>query len=335
MNNFTCAHCNYTTNRSANYSRHLSSTKHINKVNDEPTTDNGTSTVLICSATNEQNFVNQKTNENEKVKEYMINMCSYCNKGFSRSDNLTKHLRYCLNRQKFETKLTEKIKFLENKNKNQVVEMKYIETEKNHYKDEMNHYKKLLIEAGKLVKTSVNALTYVVDNYDDAPVIKQIKFNDITTKRMNTIQFIEEILSAYKHKTLNKYLGDLIIGIYKKKNPEDQSLWNTDTYRLTYLLKELLENKTSNWIVDKKGSKTIEYIIDPVLKHIKKLMLKYNTYVSKKKIKPNSVDFEIALENSKVIVKLANEIDDGITGKAMLKYISPKMRLEKKKNIKL
>ena len=50
----------------------------------------------------------------------------------------------------------------------------------------------------------------------------------------------------------------------------------------------------------------------------------------KKKMKPSSVEFEIALENSKAIVKLANDIDKGITAQGVLKYISPKMRLKNK-----
>ena len=144
-------------------------------------------------------------------------MCIYCNSTFVRSDYLTKHLRYCLNRQIHENKLNEKIKFLENKLTETVkvyeLENKHHIEEKEHYKTEMINYKKLLMETGKLVKTSVNALTYVVDNYEDAPAIKQIKFNDLNTKKLGKVKFIEELLSAYKHKILNKFLGDSIIAI--------------------------------------------------------------------------------------------------------------------------
>ena len=320
MVTYNCNICNFETKYKKDYQRHINTNKHKAKVIISAESTYSPPTTLCNNSETGENKTIEAPNESIKV-----NMtCQYCQCNFTRSDNLTRHLRHCFNRQLHENKLNEKIKFLEIENKHHI-------EEKTHYKTEMTHYKNLLIETGKLVKTSVNALTYVVDNYDEAPPIKQIKFNDINTKKISKVEFIETLLSAYKHKTINKYLGDSIIAIYKKETPGDQSIWNTDTYRMTYLLKELLENKTSNWIVDKKGHKTIEYIIDPILKHVRKLLLQYNTYASKKKMKPGSVDFEIALENSKAIVKLANEIDDGVTGKAVLKYISPKMSLGKNK----
>ena len=331
MVNYTCDICNFNTKYNKDYQRHINTNKHKTKMIEAPNSYHGPIDPRQSSAKKEENKVIEDICELQKGGI----MCIYCNSTFVRSDYLTKHLRYCLNRQIHENKLNEKIKFLENKLTETVkvyeLENKHHIEEKEHYKTEMINYKKLLMETGKLVKTSVNALTYVVDNYEDAPAIKQIKFNDLNTKKLGKVKFIEELLSAYKHKILNKFLGDSIIAIYKKNNPEDQSIWNTDTYRLTYLLKELLDNKTSNWIVDKKGNKTIEYVIDPILKNIRKMLLNYNTYASKKKMKPGSVDFEIALENSKAIVKLANEIDDGITSKAVLKYISPKMSIGKNK----
>ena len=315
MKQYECKHCNFETHNKNNYKKHLDTKKHnekvlkVNELDNDPSVKSRNSSTLAAAP---------KTGS-EKDNQYDVNeyKCISCGNKFNRMSNLTRHHKICVVKSTNESKLHETIKFLE--------------IEKDHYKTEMTHYKNLLIETGKLVKTSVNALTYVVDNYDEAPPIKQIKFNDINTKKISKVEFIETLLSAYKHKTINKYLGDSIIAIYKKETPGDQSIWNTDTYRMTYLLKELLENKTSNWIVDKKGHKTIEYIIDPILKHVRKLLLQYNTYASKKKMKPGSVDFEIALENSKAIVKLANEIDDGVTGKAVLKYISPKMSLGKNK----
>lgn len=322
MDIYDCTICDYTTNRYNNYQRHLSSTKHARKVHIATDTINGTATVFQKSCEKKDNTIHeQPSKESQDTKIY--NYCKFCNKSFTRSDNLAKHAKFCYAKHSQVDKMSEKLRFLE-------LEHKHVVEKMDHYKQEVEHYKQLLIEAGKLVKSSMNSLTYVVENFEDAPTIKQIKFNDISMHNKNTTKFIEEILSAYKNKFLSKYLGDAIISIYKKKNPEDQSIWNTDTTRLTYLLKELLGNKTSNWIVDKKGIKTREYIIDPVLTHIRKLLLKYNAYADRKKIKPNSVEFEIALENSKALLKLANEIDKGIIAGIVLKYISPRLQLKDK-----
>ena len=98
------------------------------------------------------------------------------------------------------------------------------EKETDHYKEERNYYKRLLEEAGGLVKKSVSALTYSITNYDNAPSIKTIKVTNINEFNESDIKIAEDIISACKHKTLNKYLGDIIVKEYKKKKPKDQSI---------------------------------------------------------------------------------------------------------------
>ena len=78
-------------------------------------------------------------------------------------------------------------------------------------------------------------------------------------------------------------------------------------------------NDSSNWIIDKKGTKTKKYLINPLLKHIKDLVIYYQQ---------NSMDLsnvtnvEHILEMNKQIVKLIIEIDDGVVGNNLLKYLS-------------
>ena len=92
--------------------------------------------------------------------------------------------------------------------------------------EETKYYKQMLREAGGLVKKSVNSLTYAMDNYNTAPAletitIKQIEYFNDTEKKI-----VEDLLSAYKHKTVGKYLGNFIIKIHKKADPKTQSIWN-------------------------------------------------------------------------------------------------------------
>ena len=44
----------------------------------------------------------------------------------------------------------------------------------------------------------------------------------------------------------------------------------------------------------------------------------------------NSVELEFLLENSKKIIDLINDIDDGVVGKEILKYISAHLRFNGK-----
>jgi hypothetical protein len=67
-----------------------------------------------------------------------------------------------------------------------------------------------------------------------------------------------------KEKKLIPYLGDIIIKYYKKENPKDQSIWNSDTTRLNYLIRELIDTELT-WTCDKAGLKVNEFIIIPLL----------------------------------------------------------------------
>ena len=78
-------------------------------------------------------------------------------------------------------------------------------------------------------------------------------------------------------------------------------------------------NNSSNWIIDKKGTKTKEYLIDPLLKHIKVLVMDYQETMSMGK---NICEMEYNTEINKQILKLITDIDDEIVGNNLLKYIS-------------
>ena len=329
MENYTCIKCNYSTGRTANYNRHIKSIKHLQKVS---------SSAILQSTENIDTLSNQWTPSGLSVDYQNVNnvgnksgyVCEYCNKNITRYNNVKKHLNSCAEKKKEENNLKEHIKELNAqlelfKTKNE----HYIE-EVDHYKEETNYYKQMLREAGGLVKKSVGSLTYIVDNYENAPALQTINMDEIKVLEDNEKKFIEDILSSFKHKTVGKYLGSFIIKLYKKDDPKSQSIWNTDDSRLTYLIKELFSNKSSNWIIDKKGVKTTKYLIDPLLLHIKKLLISYQKNLIIPDLNQNSVEMEFILDNSKKIIELMNDIDDGIVSKEVLKYISCHLRFDGK-----
>ena len=87
-----------------------------------------------------------------------------------------------------------------------------------------------------------------------------------------------------------------------------------------------MHNDSSNWIIDKKGIKTQTYLIEPLLAHVKTLLISYQTNFSIPDLHHNSVEMEFILENSKRVIELMNDIDDGVIGKEILKHISPHLR---------
>lgn len=267
------------------------------------------------------------TNCGENARKVLCKFtCDYCKSNFSRIDALTRHEKTCNKKNNEITKLKnelEKQKYdyeLENKMNLLQIEIDKYKTESEYFKAENAYHKQMLNEAGGLVKKSVSALSHIVHNYGSAPTIEMLNIEDMEDLEQNNKKLVEDVISAHKHKTLDQYLGDSIIKLYKKDNPEDQSVWATDTNRLTYLIKELMVNKSSNWIVDKKGIKTKEYLIDPLLEHIKELIISYQK--NSMNLSTNVVEIEYIIEINKRILKIVDDIDDGNVGNNLLKYIS-------------
>ncbi len=204
------------------------------------------------------------------------------------------------------------------------------EKESKHYKQETEYYKFLLTEAGGMVKNSISTLSCLVKNYNDAPAIKMITIADVPKLEKNKKKLAEEVISAFRHKTLDRYFGDLIIGVYKKSDPKEQSIWNTDSSRYTYLIKEPVKNKLSNWMVDKEGVNTKKYIINPLIVHTRKSLVIYLEKNCKVTETTSTFMCRVMLENSKTISAMLNDIDDGFIAKGVLKYITPHFKFNQK-----
>ena len=233
MVEYTCELCKFSTKYKNDYTRHTQRKKHILKVE-----EHGKS--VLETPKNSSLHVNTQENTNLEVKQSanLSYKCDACGNVFNRINNLTRHYKICIKKDNEMNELKALLNGYKKEKENDYKEIEF-------YKEEMKYYKKLLFETGKMMKSSVNSLTYVMENYSDAPAIQTISCNVINKKRSKINKLIEEILCAYRNKVLDKFLGDTIVDLYKKDNPEDQSIWNTDSTRLTYLLKEILGNKNS------------------------------------------------------------------------------------------
>ena len=158
------------------------------------------------------------------------------------------------------------------------------------------------------------------DNFDDVDGIKEID---------NKEKFIDILISSYDKQCIDKYLGDIIIKTYKKDDPSQQSIWNSDTSRLTYVIRELLNNNKLDWTVDKKGIKTTKYIINPLLDHIEDLL---RSYLSEKAVMDETTDmneYEKSLIKMHSVANIIQSIDTNELSTNMLKYIAPHFYLSK------
>ena len=378
---YLCEPCNFVSYVKIGFDRHLKTKKHLEKVN-EKTNNNPKHSQNIPKSIS----IPQSKHEN-------VNKCCYCENIYATSANLTRHKKLCGEKIELINSYDNKIKELINAYDNKINELH------NHYKNEIGKlkdtikYMKKLCEKDKMmhensevyhqkiedirkeqtdnlqtqlnnsnvvVKTSVSALAYVVQNYTDAPRLTKLADYGITTynkpkaieHKQNTIDteeelseneiiedteereeieeknkynFITIVQCKYEKHTLHKYLGNIIIQNYKKTDPKQQSLWNSDTSRLTYLIRDLIQNNKIDWHVDKKGVMTKQLIINPLLDHVHILLEEYiNSKLSTKTANQLSL-----MQKLNLLGKVLADIRNDTLGSDILRYIAPYFTLKK------
>lgn len=141
--------------------------------------------------------------------------------------------------------------------------------------------------------------------------------------------FIDILLIQFEKKIIYKYLGDIIISYYKKKNPSEQSMWCSDISRLTYIVNELYQNKKCLWNHDYKGAKVKDYLLLPLINHFKKYV---NNYIENfKYFKLENKDLAnsiIKMKKDIKIVELNEELHREFLIDDILKYITPSFTID-------
>ena len=278
--NYKCDVCNYETHDLSNFIRHKQSKKHQNNVHKQLTNGNSQNLVSQKLATVSQKLATiNSTNKNEKEL-----MCQFCQKIFRHKSSLSKHQNY---RCKFK-----KGNFIDN-----------LELQEQNKKliNVIENQSKITKNTAEVAKKSMNALSFALNNYNDAPpigLLEDDKFNKMTEcliydidGNKKTDRPVDEIIIFHHRKgTLVKVLGELITNEYKKKDPNKQSIWSSDVSRLTFIVKDIIgKTKKSKWITDKKGLHITQTIINPMMQIIKDKLIKYvkssGNLINKSKIK--------------------------------------------------
>ena len=334
---YKCDICNYTAKTKSNLNKHLKTKNH--KQN-EIIFNNSKNKIKIDTSSTPKRHSSITYENNNK---YEKNQCVYCNSIFSRGNSLTRHLKTCSVKKKLdeENELKDQLKLKDKEMENYKLlkekEINNYKQKEEHYKKEIEYYRKLLENAGNILfQKSISTINFVSNSYNTAPKIEILEGNKIKLLENNHNKLIELIMYNHNHKKLNKFIGNYIIKAYKKEDPEKQSLWNTDSSRLTFVIKELITNKSSKWKVDKKGVKTKKYLINPTLEYIKKMLENENISLIKKMEDTDRNNLEEIIEKIRIIADINKNIKDGILSNEILKFISPHFYFDDKfKKIKL
>jgi len=321
---YTCSICNYSTKRQDNYLRHTSSKRHLKKVGE------GNNNLDVLHPKTSQNIPKHPKFEiEEEIKSSYV--CKYCNMSCARASSLNKHLKIC------SSGIIEKYKQENSELKD------FIKEQKNQFLRDIEFYKSLIKEAGVGTNITNNTTTntqnnmsvqsLIISKHSNAPAL-EMATSDILELQLesdNIDENAELILYYYRRKAIAAFIGDGIVSTYRKENPDDQSLWATDVSRLTMFIKKLMNGNESVWIPDKKGIKTREYLIDPLLDKVDEIMEAYvkdkHAYIKmKREIYPKLDD---DLEYMNLAAKLSNEIRHKKYHEEILRYIAPRFSYNK------
>jgi len=228
-----------------------------------------------------------------------------CGKKFASKTNLLKHKKYCKNH------AICKPNNITKKEPDVIVESDIIERQ-------INIIEKHIVEKQiNIVEKRTNTTTYICTHFGDAPDLQPFtNFKDYIGD-VNVLS--DEIVHNFRHKKLAQFIGNMIIKEYKKENPKEQSVWNTDYSRFVYIIKQSLNN-ISGWHIDKGGIHFFELLIRPILSYIKE-MLQHETVQISREL-PNVSDIMEAMDKIKTISEIIVDINDGILSKEIIKHCS-------------
>lgn len=304
---FECNLCNYKTNDRSNYYRHVNSKHHKENI------DTGAKNELISD--NEQNL-----------------KCDKCGKQFSYKSGLSRHKNYrCKKLEDENNELKEMLRKKDEEIKDKL-RIKELETKVECLEKIINTPGTISnVNSNNTVNISVN--TFVNKYYPDAPPLKPLDIYNITGNDDEDDKLIKDLIYHQRQKTLPQYLGNFLIKHYKKDDPSQQSLWNSDTTRLSYLVKELLKDDESRWHRDPNAIRLTSCTISPFLAYIKSKTSNYVTinqkFLEKNRFKSLDVnEIQKTVENMRTLTELNIVIDNGNLTTDIIKSITPHFYLD-------
>lgn len=250
-NKYNCELCNYNTENNYNYQKHLNTNKHI---------------------------------KNEKNNKF----CFDCNKNFETRQKYTRHMYHHKNYviKKDNIEIIENVQIIAD-DSNKIISRKIDNLAKSNEEsnklintkiDDLNKSNQEVVTVvNKAITRASSLIKYLMEHHTTTPPLKKINYKDcVNTLKLNykctkDDYALQEIL-VREHRThiFVKRISNTILNLIHHKNPEKQPIWNTDCSRNHYVVKT-----PSSWNEDKAGIKFTEYVIKPILNHIRELIHDY------------------------------------------------------------
>ena len=347
---FECINCNYKTEDRANFYHHKKTKKHIEKslksniIKEEKSElpqklPLNPKKLHVETTTKIQKGNFKVTKDEETTTEKSHNSsnfeCAICKKTFYHKSNLSRHNKIC-----------KKIPKQEESYNNEEILKIQLENEKRINQilcDMLNNANVLVNKTTNIANTaqnvSLSAINYANKTYKDAPILQPMenfKINNLDYDNINEkAQLLETIIYYSRTNTLHKLLGDHIVKHYKKEKPEEQMFHTTDVARLSYIVKQIIDeaSEKNNYTVDKAwqkdpyGKEICKFIIEPLIKKIVEYLGEYQKQLFKKNPVYMTKDEK---ETMKIICDIIIEDEIGQLCNSINRYIAPYFNLKKK-----
>lgn len=345
---FICELCEYKTHEKGNYAKHLTTYKHRSKMGNKK--DDSLGTTLEDSKKDvslgtripleSQKILDIKDNIESNKDDNIEYKCDVCNKIFATSSNLSRHMKKTHDDTNIQLKYKKELELIQKDHENELLLAKIQELNKLYEKEHQinrnlekdNKYLKTLINnAGLIIKSSMSTMSYLMTNYTNAPVLKALNDYSVIEHDDNNDEFdlMDTLILHHDNGTLDRYIGDFIVKIYKKEDPSQQAIWNSDSVRLTYVIREIID-QNPEWKMDKKGVSTKKYIIDPLLRYISKIVIDYmHNSQLENYLHESNRKLKIRMEKLESATKILYNINNKFLAADVLKYIAPHFYLNK------
>lgn len=240
----------------------------------------------------ESSIVSQKyPNSIPKVSKII---CPNCEQEFTKINNMYRHRKRCTN------------KLIDDATTKLII----------NHKDELLEVHKT---TNKITSKGLSALNYAMIHFTDAPSLGQLEHQEtkqLIYKDKDDEHIVAQVLlSEFKYNSLAKYIGDEIVGYYKRDNINDQSFHSTDCVRLNYIIKDIVDDNKSEWIKDDGGIRMNKKIIEPLLAKVKDIITDYCYYLFE--------NDRLDKETRENMYKIKDIIDDRKLHKDVSRFIAP------------
>lgn len=121
--------------------------------------------------------------------------------------------------------------------------------------------------AASTIDKSVDALKFLSVYRKTAPELKQLTQEKAQALLTHETKLYDYLLYYNTEDKLDEYIGDIILKYIKKEDPDEQSVWNSDVSRLTYLIREIVD-ESPTWLRDPNGAMFDKKIISPFIDEI-------------------------------------------------------------------